>query len=67
MSTLLVVRSVERERELGLFDALNLANCAANRAVLNAGSRDERFRREYFSALLWADIASDFNIRKRYS
>lgn len=51
---------------LSLFDTINLAKCAGDRAALNAGSPDQRFKREYTSALMWADIASTYNITKHY-
>jgi len=60
------IRTAGSDRELSLFDALNLASCAAKRAVLSAGSPDKRFNREYFSAQLWADLASKYNLSKSY-
>lgn len=48
------------DRDLGLLDVINLAQCAARRAELAAGSMDGRFTREYWAAHAWATVAKGY-------
>lgn len=48
-------------QELSLFDCINLANCAAERAKQFAGIDSQQFCAEYDSAKLWAVAAADYS------
>ena len=41
-----------RNSNLSLFERINIARCAAERAVMNLRNRD-RFEGEYFTARMW--------------
>ncbi|MFZ9365822.1 MAG: hypothetical protein ACO253_08025 [Burkholderiaceae bacterium] len=47
---------------LSLLDCVNLAQCASQRALLAAGQGDDRFTREYRSALAWSVAASSYDL-----
>lgn len=51
-----------QDRWLSLFDTINLAQCAAKRAELSAGSADGRFKREYWTAHAWANLANNYRL-----
>lgn len=47
--------------ELSLFDCINLAKCAAERAKHSAGIDSQKFAAEYDSVRMWADFAADYS------
>ncbi|MEB3208940.1 MAG: hypothetical protein VKK63_08490 [Synechococcus sp.] len=46
--------------DLSLFDCINLANCAAERAKQFAGIDSRQFGDNYEAAKLWANAAADY-------
>lgn len=46
--------------QLSMFDCLNIAQCAANRAKQWAGVDSQQFGANYDTARLWADFAADY-------
>jgi len=48
------------DRELSLFDVINLAQCAAKRAEQSAGLPGERFSREYWCAQMWGSLSKNY-------
>lgn len=50
------------DRDLSLFDVINLAQCAKQRAELAAGKPDDRFSNEYWCAQMWASQAKSYRL-----
>lgn len=51
-----------QDRELSLFDVINLAQCAVKRAEQSAGQLGGRFADEYWTAQMWASEAQEYRV-----